>query len=165
VLENLGWTEHLVFNSAFVLLALVGILLYRDDSATERRPSRRKAVTLSGSLISSMAVMAGLIFFSGVLRDKRGSFLRLFPSHPVLEEQQSNIGYNSYYLAGGTNHHIYLGNTTAPLHMLVLNTVNGDSQHVKLDIEGVMEQKFWSLRIAVDSPYYYAYDGAVPRIY
>jgi len=112
-----------------------------------------------------MAVMAGLIFFSGVLRDKRGSFLRLFPSHPVLEEQQSNIGYNSYYLAGGTNHHIYLGNTTAPLHMLVLNTVNGDSQHVKLDIEGVMEQKFWSLRIAVDSPYYYAYDGAVPRIY
>ena len=27
VLEKLGWTEHLIFNSAFVALALVGIIL------------------------------------------------------------------------------------------------------------------------------------------
>src|SRR5690606_14831418 len=107
----------------------------------------------------------GLIFFSGVLRDRRGSFLRLFPSHPVLEKMSYDIEYNSYYLAGGTSSHIYLGNTTSPLHMLVLSTTEADTQHVKLDIEGVMAQKFWSLRVAVDSPYFYAYDGAVPRIY
>lgn len=27
VLEKLGWTEHLIFNSAFVLLGLIGIIL------------------------------------------------------------------------------------------------------------------------------------------
>lgn len=165
VLENLGWTEHLVFNTVFVALALIAIILYRDEKPLRQVPLKRKAFTTSGSLIGSMAVMAGLIFFSGVLKDKRGSFLRLFPSHPVLEEKSYDIKYNSYYLAGGTKHHIYLGNTSSPLHLLVLNTVSGDSQHVKLDIEGIMEQKFWSLRVAVDSPFYYAYDGAVPRIY
>lgn len=164
VLEKLGWTEHLIFNCVFVVLALVGIILERKEGQ-ESVPRKKLVATLSGSTISSIAVVVGLIFFSGVLRDRRGSFLRLFPSHPVLEKMSYDIKYNSYYLAGGTSNHIYLGNTTSPLHMLVLSTTEPDTQHVKLDIEGVMDQKFWSLRVAVDSPYFYAYDGAVPRIY
>src|SRR5690606_23061417 len=164
VLEKLGWTEHLIFNCVFVVLALVGIILERKEGQ-ESVPRKKLVATLSGSTISSIAVVVGLIFFSGVLRDRRGSFLRLFPSHPVLEKMSYDIKYNSYYLAGGTSSHIYLGNTTSPLHMLVLSTTEPDTQHVKLDIEGVMDQKFWSLRVAVDSPYFYAYDGAVPRIY
>lgn len=165
VLEKLSWTEHLIFNGVFVLLAIVAIILHHDKNQPEQSLSKRKALTLSGSLMSSIAVMVGLIFFSGVLRDKRGSFLRLFPSHPVQEERRYDIKYNSYYLAGGTAHHIYLGNYSLPLHMLVLNTADADTQHVKLNVEGIMEQKFWSLRLAVDSPSFYAYDGAVPRIY
>lgn len=164
VLEKLGWKEHLVFNCVFVVLALAGIILERGNNAG-RAPRKKLVVSLSGSMVSSLVVVAGLIFFSGVLRDRRGSFLRLFPSHPVLEKLSYDIKYNSYYLAGVTANHIYLGNTVSPLHMLILNTVKPDTQHVWLDIEGVMDQKFWSLRIAVDSPYFYAYDGAVPRIY
>src|SRR5690606_28267369 len=163
VLEKLGWTEHLVFNCVFVALALVGIVLERDGTATT--PRKKLVTTLSGSMVSSIAVVVALIFISGVLRDRRGSFLRLFPSHPVLEKMSYDIKYNSYYLAGGTASHIYLGNTSSPLHMLVLSTSEPDTQHVRLDIEGIMDQKFWSLRIAIDSPYFYAYDGAVPRIY
>src|SRR5690606_5995251 len=42
VLEKLGWTEHLVFNCVFVALALVGIVLERDGTATT---PRKKLVT------------------------------------------------------------------------------------------------------------------------
>src|SRR5690606_12650117 len=31
VLENLGWTEHLIFNIVFILLAAVGILLLQKE--------------------------------------------------------------------------------------------------------------------------------------
>jgi hypothetical protein len=164
VLEKLGWTEHLIFNCVFVMLALLGIILERskDGGGT---PRKRLVTSLSGSMVSSIAVVIGLIFFSGVLRDRRGSFLRLFPSHPVLEKMSYDIKYNSYYLAGATSNHVYLGNTVSPLHMLILSTAEPDTQHVRLNIEGITDQKFWSLRVAVDSPYFYAYDGAVPRIY
>lgn len=31
VLESLGWTEHLIFNSAFVVLGITGVLLYTRE--------------------------------------------------------------------------------------------------------------------------------------
>lgn len=164
VLEKLGWSEHLIFNSVFVLLAMVGIFLHRHENRHDGT-RKRKALMMFGSLIGSTAVVAGLILFSGVLRNKSNSFLRLFPPHPVLESTRYKVPYNSYYLAGGTNDHIYLGNYSGPLHMLILNTTDTVSKEVNLNIEGIMEQKFWSIRIAVDSPYFYAFDGAVPRIY
>jgi len=36
VLEKLGWTEHLIFNAAFVLLGLVGIVLQASISQNEK---------------------------------------------------------------------------------------------------------------------------------
>jgi hypothetical protein len=113
----------------------------------------------------SILIVLTLFLLSGELRDKRNSFLRLFPSHPALEADTFNVKYNSYYIAGGTSHHIYLGNYRAPLHLLVVNAALTDSQHVKLNVDNVNDQKFWSLRVKVDSPNFYLVDGAVPRIY
>jgi uncharacterized membrane protein YphA (DoxX/SURF4 family) len=42
VLEKLGWTEHLVFNIAFILLALTGIILSADS---ERNSSAGPLIT------------------------------------------------------------------------------------------------------------------------
>jgi uncharacterized membrane protein YphA (DoxX/SURF4 family) len=36
VLEDLGWTEHLIFNGMFVLLALVGIILQANQEKKAR---------------------------------------------------------------------------------------------------------------------------------
>jgi hypothetical protein len=119
---------------------------------------------LACSLVS-IGVVIGLIGYSGVLKDKRGSFLRQFPPHPVLEGDTINIVYNTYYLAGGTVHTVYLGNYSSPLHLLVVDLVSLDTQHVWLSAEGVFETRFWSLTVQVDSPYVYLVDGAVPRIY
>ena len=118
-----------------------------------------------GCLAMSIAIVAVLFIMSSEMKSKHNSFLRLFPSHPVLEGNSLDLQVNSYYLAGGTAHHIYLGNYSSPLHLLILNTTLTDSQHVKLNVKGIMDQKFWSVRVKVDSPNFYVTDGAVPRIY
>lgn len=106
-----------------------------------------------------------LIAMSGILKDTRNSFLRDFPPHPVLEGDTLNIRYNSYYIAGGTPHRVYLGNYVSPLHLLEVDLETLDTTKVSLRVAGIMDQKFWSVRVKVDSPYFFVSDGAVPRIY
>jgi uncharacterized membrane protein YphA (DoxX/SURF4 family) len=36
VLEKLGWTEHLIFNSCFIVLGLIGIVLKAEENKKER---------------------------------------------------------------------------------------------------------------------------------
>jgi len=120
-------------------------------------------------IVGCFALGIGIvIFLSAVSTDMRkmpGSFLRLFPPHPAIEGNAFDLTYNSYYIAGGTNHHVYLANYTSPLRMIVVNTVSRDTQHVKLNVKGIKDQKFWAVRVKVDSPNFYVTDGAVPRIY
>lgn len=37
VLEKLGWTEHLIFNSAFIVLAFIGIMIMGDQKNYEEQ--------------------------------------------------------------------------------------------------------------------------------
>ena len=113
----------------------------------------------------SVCGVAVLVFLSNDIRQQPGSFLREFPPHPVQEGDTVNVGYNSYYIAGGTPSRVYLGNYTAPLHLLELNLTTLDTQHVRLQIQEVNNQKFWSPRVKVDSPFYHFTDGAVPVIF
>lgn len=113
----------------------------------------------------SLGVVALLVAASKDLRQRPGSFLRMFPPHPVLEKQTLDIGHSSYYVAGGTPHTVYLGDYTSPLHVLAINLISLDTQHIRLNAEGIFDEKYWSLRVQVDSPYFYLYDGAVPRIF
>lgn len=41
ILENMGWTEHLIFNLVFMLLAVIGILLESDTSTTQENKIKR----------------------------------------------------------------------------------------------------------------------------
>jgi hypothetical protein len=122
-------------------------------------------VLLIVSFMFSVATVVVLFAMSGIMKDKRNSFLREFPPHPAIEGDTLNIRYHTYYIAGATSNYIYLGNYRNPLHMLVLNMDLTDSQHVKLDVKGVEDQKFWSARVKVDSPYFYFVDGAVPVVF
>lgn len=127
--------------------------------------NKKVATWIITCFVLSNGIVLFLFAMSSQMKDRHNSFLRLFPSHLALDGNSFNIKYNSYYIAGGTAHHIYLGNYTSPLNMLILNTALTDSQHVKLNVRGIMDQKFWSARVRVDSPHFYVHDGAVPRIY
>jgi hypothetical protein len=127
--------------------------------------TKKIGVLILACFILSIGVVVVLAAISKDMRQQPGSFLREFPPHPALEAEVLDLKYNTYYIAGGTEHHIYLSNYTAPLHMLVANLTLTDTQHVTLKVKEIEQQKFWVARVKVDSPYYYLTDGAVPIIY
>jgi hypothetical protein len=127
--------------------------------------TKQLGLMIVATFVLSIGVVLFLAALSKDMRQQPGSFLREFPPHPALEAEILDLKYNSYYIAGGTGHHVYLANYSAPLHMIVANSTLTDTQHVKLDIKGIMDQKFWSPRIKVDSPFYYFADGVIPIIY
>lgn len=127
--------------------------------------NRRTLSLLLICFAGCIVLVAGLIIASGLLRDRRSTFVRTFPPHPVMEGDSIVLSHNSFYLAGGSRDVIYLGNYTAPLRMLVVNLNSCDTQLVRLSIPGIDQIKFRALRLQVDSPYYYLSDGVVPKLY
>lgn len=125
----------------------------------------RITIWVISCLICSLSTVALLFGLSNRIKTSPGSFLREFPPHPVIEGDSLNLGFDSYYIAGGKGHTIYFANYTAPQRMIVLNSITLDTQHVRLQVKGIEQQKFWSAQVKVDSPNYFLVDGAVPVIY
>jgi hypothetical protein len=126
----------------------------------------KKIILWIGScFVGSITIVFFLFLLSGQLKDKRNSFLRLFPPHPIIEGDTINIKYDTYYFAGGTPHTLYLANHKAPLHLLCVNTVTLDTQHVRLLVNGIYEHNYRTIKVMVDSPYYYVADGTVPILF
>lgn len=128
--------------------------------------SKRIFIWMIVCFVVSVGIVLGLILAADYLKDQPGSFLRTFPPHPVLEGDTVNVFYESYYIAGGTDHRVYLGNYSAPLHVLEIDLDHlADTNHIVLQVDGIHDQKVWSPRVVVDSPYFYLSDGAVPMLF
>lgn len=93
------------------------------------------------------------------------SFLRKFPPTPIHISHTLDVKTNSYYIAGGDTNNLYFGNVLAPWHLLKTNLKLADTQHVVLNIKDQEELKFKSIRVTVDSPYFYFADGTIPAIF
>lgn len=118
-------------------------------------------------MLGFAAVMLIVVLFESSHRaiHKYNTFMRQFPPHPIAPVDTLDIGYDSYYLAGSTRECLYLGNTTSPLHLLVVSHSLKERQDVTLWSEEIGATKFWALRIKIDSPYFFLADGAVPRTF
>lgn len=120
---------------------------------------------ITSSVLLSSSFVIILFVSSFDFSDQHNSFLRQFPPHVILEHDTLDVKYNSYYLAGGTQHHIYLGNYVDPRHLLVFNTFSADTQHVRIKFKNIDTLKYWSFRLKVDSPNFYLADGTIPSIF
>lgn len=97
---------------------------------------------------------------------KGNGFTRKFAAHKVLATADTlDVKFDSYYIAGNTDHHLYLGNIVAPRHLLALNIHTLDTQHVELQLHNLNKLTFSQVRIKVDSPFFYMTDGSVPAIF
>jgi uncharacterized membrane protein YphA (DoxX/SURF4 family) len=165
ILEKMGWTEHLFFNLVFVVLALVGILLLLPTK-TGRNVLKRKRIfiLLPVALVSSIGVVSLLFVLSETIIHQRNPFVRRFPVHVQKEVSQFDLHYNSYYFSGIADGKIYLGNTTAPLHILVVDTslAAAERKQIKLD---QIKLPFHSVQVKITPPYFYVSDGTVPCLY
>ncbi|WP_321345224.1 MauE/DoxX family redox-associated membrane protein [uncultured Draconibacterium sp.] len=161
IIEKMNWTEHMIFNIAFVILALIAIVLSEKEKHTSKR-----TVLLKTSLPSLLAagVVVGLFLSSEHIIKKENNFIRRFGQHPIRDEKAFDLGVNSYYFAGMFDGQIYLGNLTAPLVLTSIDTALTRVETVKIELDDE-KHSFRFIQLQVKSPHFYLFDGTVPVIY
>jgi hypothetical protein len=115
--------------------------------------------------MGSIVVVVALYAFSDRNAYRQDSIVRQLSPDPVRDTVAFDLGFNSYYIAGATREKIYLGNFTAPFHMVVVNTLRADTQHVRLSVGNAQQYWFKNIRVHVDSPYFYITDGQMPGLF
>lgn len=160
ILEKMTWDQHLVFNIACVLLALVGIIF----TGKKRAPGWRRTVAfVTLTAVFSAGSIVALFLSSEHIIKKENNFTRRFPHHPIMEEKTSDLKVNSYYFAGTSGNTIYLGNPSTPFRIIRIDYSLQKSD--TLDLVPATNHRFRKLTYTVQNGMLYAYDGAVPVIY
>ena len=124
-----------------------------------------KIVTLIVTGIMGILTMIFLFLTSELEMQRNNAFIRRYPPHPITKVVEFDLGYNSYYIAGITGDSIYLGNFTAPLHLLAIDRLLKDSLRHSLKLKDMNKHHFKAVKINVLNKYYYISDGRVPIIY
>jgi hypothetical protein len=94
----------------------------------------------------------------------QNKFIRRFPQHAAQEIHQVDLTYNSYYFAGISNSKIYLGNYTAPLQVMELDST---LKIIKIHRITLKQQHlaFRSPQIRIKDQNFYVFEGIVPYIF
>ena len=156
VLEDLSWTQHLIFNIVFIFLAGVAIFFSRHRIKKTLPWIATLSIFGAGSVIL-------LFSFSEKEMHRNNAFQRRFLPHPIEKIHSFDLKYSSYYFAGEGNGKIYLGNTTAPLLITVIDSSFRDSTSFMIQLDQ-MDLDYRAVKIGVVPPKFYVTDGTVPII-
>ncbi|WP_159798920.1 MauE/DoxX family redox-associated membrane protein [Flavobacterium sp. MK4S-17] len=159
ILEEMGWTAHLYFNLAFVLLAAAALLLSGPNGSRFTGPVMQLFVF--GLL--GLGMIGILYKRSATTMQEHNTFIRNFPHNPN-KVREADLRYNSYYFAGTADDTLYLGNTTAPLIVTRLDTLLSglEQDTIRLLPDNL---PFQSLQLEVGTSGFYLSDGTVPVIF
>lgn len=166
ILQDLGWTEHLVFNLFFVFLALFALILSKTSASgwlSAMRPLPFSLTILGGVLIISLSVII-LFLASEDIIHKRNNFVRRFPSHAEPAYNKIDLEINSYYFAGINGKTIYLGNVTAPAYVTLIDTSFKNKSRSWIEPDQP-DLSFHDIKLSVIPPYFFITDGTVPAIF
>lgn len=92
------------------------------------------------------------------------SFIRQFPPHFATEVHQADLGFNSYYFSGIEDSTIYLGNITAPLQMLLLDTLLQRKEQFFIELNE-KHLPFHKPQVKVNDTNFYVYEGSIPYLF
>ena len=165
ILEKMSWNMHLIFNLVFVVLAGWAIIL--NEQTYKNTISSIKLSSISRIMLTAVSgtvIMIILFISSEDIMQHKNPFIRRYPQHPITLKKSIDLKFNSYYFAGSSNHRIYLGNHTAPLHILAI----GSDLQVKESIAITFDPKeipFKMVRVVVRQPWFYLIDGSVPAVF
>ncbi|MCK0115119.1 MauE/DoxX family redox-associated membrane protein [Gelidibacter sp. F63206] len=157
VLERMSWSQHLLFNLLFVMFAAIALYV-----STKRY--KKITVWMLCIILACSLTMVLLFRASETITHERNNFIRRFPQHRVTLKNSLDLGLNSYKVAGIDSTHIYLTNTTGPLHIKVLDhslEIQRESTITLLD----GDMLFRSPKVRVVAPYFYFMDGNIPIIF
>lgn len=159
ILSNMSWTEHLLFNGSFVLLAIIALIVFN------KKPIKRTIYKLLIGFLLSTGTVVLLFLLSEEKMHRNNSFIRRYPHHPITMIKGIPLKYNSYYIAGFEKGKIYLGNSTAPLHLVSVDTSLKRKEPIRIQITDSKDYPFAAIQVKINPPYFYIVDGAIPIIY
>jgi hypothetical protein len=123
-------------------------------------------VILAICLLGTTGIVVLLYALSPISKEiQRGNFNRTIKPHSFLQLKNSiDIKYNSFYFAGSDSKRFFLGNLTAPFHVLTVAQNLSDSQHVtiKLRIDSIATPQ--QFRLVVSPPWFYLGHGTMPAL-
>jgi len=111
-----------------------------------------------------IGIVTLMFVFSEKKMHRNNAFQRRYPHHPANEIHKLDLEYNSYYFGGVTADRLYLGNASAPMHLLAMDRERLDTIHRVLTISNP-DLDFRYLQTLVDSTAVYCMDGTVPVIF
>lgn len=170
ILEKMKWKQHLIFNVLFTAMAGIAFLILPNNSnsqieeKTANTELKMRFGLLVFSILSGGILMITLFNFSEDIIHYKNKFIRRFPQHVAQEIYKIDLNFNSYYFAGSSNGKLYLGNYTAPLKMLVFDTVTKTTEKFKIDLKQ-KNLPFSGPKIRVFKNDFFVFEGTVPYVF
>ena len=124
----------------------------------------KRVISLGILFFLSAGVVVCLFYYSKHLNHRSNSFTRLFPPHFLSAAKIFPLKYNSFYLAGFTDHTIFLGNSTAAVFVLKANYDVTDTGHFLLRVPETTRIIYSVTKVIIDSPDIFMMEGISPRI-
>ncbi|AUP78279.1 MauE/DoxX family redox-associated membrane protein [Flavivirga eckloniae] len=169
VIEKLGWTEHLIFNIVFVILASIGIYILNGQKKSLHAKTsflitqKNLYKPLSINAIGGICFITILFAFTHKGTERDMSFHRGFLHDPPHKTHELDLEYSGYYIAGADEKNIYLGNPKSPLYLTVVDSSLQRKKviHLSMDLDSLLTR---SPQLRVIPPYFFLMDGTVPYI-
>lgn len=121
-------------------------------------------IFLTACFLAGVSLPLTLFLANRKMTQEKNGFERKFvkaESKPVLSNAL-DLGFEGYYIAGHTNHSLFLGHKEAPAHILMVHTKLRDTTHLNLTLEIPIDNKRFNwerLKVSIDSPTVYMADG------
>ncbi|PHR12829.1 MAG: hypothetical protein COA40_08165 [Aequorivita sp.] len=166
VLEKLSWTQHLVFNIVFIVLAALAIFLTSQVSKSSVKRSSLKTVSLGLFIIAAFSTLLVTVMFIGSESKLyiNEAFQRKYLPRAAEYLGDYDLGSKSYYLAGFKDSIIYIGNLQAPLYLKTIDVSLKHIQDFQVTISN-LELPYRRARILVEPPFFFVGDGTVPVLF
>lgn len=117
---------------------------------------------LATVLLSATSVV--LLFLIATDEPNRNeAFTRKLRPNSLQKTFDLDLGFNSYYIVGEDDGTLYLGNTTAPLHMLKVNLKTADTTHIRIQLKE-LNHPYQAIKVHLSPPYFFVIDAMVPII-
>ena len=160
ILEDLGWTEHLIFNVCCVMLGGISVLI---NAKTFKAIYKRSVAYLVISNITAILLVTTLFLKSEYIIKQENNFTRRFLMHPLIKTTVRDMETSSLYFAGVSDGKIFLGDHNLPQHLISADSSLTEIKRFKIQLD-LKEHTFKKIEIKVSNGYYYIYDGTIPII-
>jgi hypothetical protein len=120
---------------------------------------------LAITTILSIGILLTLYAMSPLNKEMtRASFERRFLYSAVSLDTTIDLTFNSFYYAGRSGTKMFLGNSTAPFHVLIADIPSLDTTHVNIQTEVDSLRDLDQFRLSVKNNAFFLFQGTTPRV-